>query len=92
MTKQQIEDEYNNLLNKYKKTYKRSKKTQKECVLQYLQEHPNKIWFFAWEVVNKKTKSGDFLSHRAPARLTDLVDDGICVSRVLGDYTVYRLK
>lgn len=65
--------------------------TQKDILLQYLREHPEKIWWFAWEVVNKKTKDGKFLSHRAPARLTDLVIDKKCESREVGVYTVYRL-
>lgn len=78
--------------NWYYKNHKRGKKPQTQKVYEYLQENPTKIWWWAWEVIGKKNKSGDFLSHRAPARLTDLVNDGKCVSERIGEYTVYRLK
>jgi hypothetical protein len=67
------------------------KKPSKMRVLEYLQEHPEKEWWWAWEVVNKRNKSGDFLSHRACARLTDLAEDGICEKVDIGKYTAYRL-
>ncbi len=94
MTKKQIEEDYNLCYRWYNEIDNKRNidKTQKQAVLEFLQEHPSKIWWFAWEVVNKTNRSGDFLSHRAPARLTDLADEGILEKRDLGKYVVYRLK
>jgi hypothetical protein len=92
MTK--IEKEYNKLYRWYNETEnkKNTDKTQKQAVLEYLEENRSKIWWFAFDVVNKTNKSGDFLSHRAPARLTDLANEGTLISEPLGKYVVYRLK
>jgi hypothetical protein len=86
-----IETEFQNLVKKY--DFHRNKKTGNEAVLQYLKENTTatRHWFFAWEVIGKKTKSGDWLSHRACARLTDLVDLGYLESRRIGKYKVYKL-
>jgi hypothetical protein len=86
-----IEQEFQNLVKKY--DFHRNKKTGNEAVLQYLKENTtkNKHFFFAWEVIGKKTKTGDWLSHRACARLTDLVDLGYLESRRIGKFCVYAL-
>lgn len=88
----QIEQSLQNLRDWYAQNHKASKVKMKERVHKLLLEHPEKIWWFAWQVNGSTTKDGYFISHRGCARLTDLVDDGICESAVVGKYTVYRLK
>lgn len=80
--------------NWYYKNYQKrdNKDTQKQRVLKYLQENRNIIWWWSWEVVNKTTKAGKFISHRGCARLTDLVNENLLESRAVGIYTVYKLK
>lgn len=70
---------------------KKGKKPSLQRVLEFMQENPQKEWWWAWEVVNKRNKSNDFLSHRACARLTDLVELEICEKVDIGNYTAYRL-
>lgn len=60
-------------------------------VQQYLESNPFKIWWFAHEVTMIDTPFG-YISHRGGARLTDLVDSGVCVRDKVGRFTVYRLK
>ena len=86
-----IEQEFQNLVKKY--DFHRNKKTGNEAVLQFLKENTtkNKHFFFAWEVIGKKTKTGDWLSYKAPARLSELTDLGYLESRRIGKFVVYKL-
>jgi hypothetical protein len=89
--KNTIETEFQNLVKKY--DFHRNKKTGNEAVLQYLKENTTatRHWFFAHEVIGKKTKTGDWLSYKAPARLSELTDLGYLESRRIGKFKVYRV-
>lgn len=64
-----------------------------EEVLQYLLDQ-DKIWHWSWEFVGKQTSKGGYLSHRAPARASDLAlhHSELVEDRKIGRYKVYRLK
>lgn len=70
----------------------RQKKNETGChsVLSYMNENPKKIWWWSWDFVDKTTKNGSYLSHRAPARaiyFPELVEH-----RRIGRFAVYRLR
>lgn len=68
--------------------------TQSESVLQVLYEHPEKIWWWPWELIGRITKDGHRLSHRAPARASDLAihESHLVEHRSIGRFKVYRLR
>jgi len=53
-----------------------------------------KIWWWSWEFVGKKTSKGYWLSHRAPARASDLAIfyPNIVECRKIGKFAIYRLR
>lgn len=65
-----------------------------EDVLQFLYENPQKIWWMSWDFIGKQLKNGKILSHRAPARASDLAihDSQLVESRKIGRYSAYRLR
>ena len=65
-----------------------------EDVLRYLLENPHKIWHMSWELIGKRTNSGDYLSHRAPARASDLaIHSPLLVEhRKISRFSAYRLR
>jgi len=65
-----------------------------EDVLQYLYENQDQIWHMSWEFVGRVTKDGRFLSHRAPARASDLAihDPQLVEDRKISRYKAYRLR
>jgi len=78
---------------------KRNTMDGKHAVFQYMLEDNNKIWFWAWEFVGKMTQggkehSGQWLSHRAPARASDLAlhHSDIVEHRKIGRFCVYRVR
>lgn len=73
---------------------RRQKVTGREAVLKFLLEHPDKIWWWSWEFVGKVTKDNDYLSHRAPARASDLAihESELVEHRKVGRFSVYRLR
>ena len=74
----------------------RRKKTATGCesVLHFLREHPERIWWWSWELVGQSTKQGHWLSHRAPARASDLAlhEPDLVEDRRFGKYKAYRLR
>lgn len=90
----EIEREYQQLVEAYRRTEKTSKESGIHNVVQLLLDHPEKIWWFAWELIGKVTSQGGYLSHRAPARASDLVTNHPMVieDRKIGRFAVYRLR
>ena len=93
-TQHDIEVAYRSILNEYEHNKHRSQTTQCESVLHFLLEHPEKIWWWSWELIGKSTTKGHYLSHRAPARASDLAihESHLVEDRTIGRFKVYRLR
>ena len=93
-TQNLTEDSYRAILGEYERMKSRSKGTQCEGVLHLLLEHPQKIWWWPWELVGQRTKSGHFLSYKAPARASELAnfESHLVEDRSVGRFKVYRLR
>ena len=65
-----------------------------EMVVQLLLDHPGKIWWWSWEVNGQVNSKGDYLSHRACARASDLAtfNPGLVEDRRISRFKVYRLR
>lgn len=65
-----------------------------EDVLQFLYENREKVWWMSWEFVGQRTQSGKYLSHRSPARISDLSlhEPALVEDRKIGRYKAYRLR
>lgn len=68
--------------------------TSVEDVLQVMYETPEKIWWMSWDFIGLKTKQGKYLSHRAPARASDLAlhESHLVEGRQIGRFSAYRLR
>ena len=89
-----IEQEYQNLVNYYNEHSRQSSRTGVQKVLQIMLDNPKKIWWWSYEFVGKVNSKGDFLSHRSPARASDLARHypDLVEDRKIGKLCVYRLK
>jgi hypothetical protein len=69
-------------------------RTGRETVLKFLYEHQENIWWWSWEFVGQHTREGDFLSHRAPARASDLAlhEPDLVEDRRVGRFKMYRIR
>ena len=65
-----------------------------EDVLRFMYENQQQIWFMSWDFINQSTKDGQFLSHRAPARASDLAihESQLVEDRKIGRFKAYRLR
>jgi hypothetical protein len=92
--KNKIEKEYNKLVSWYDSSQKKSNGTGIESVLYFLLENQDKIWWWSWEFIGKTTKNGHYLSHRSPARASDLAKyySDFVEDRKIGRFKVYRIK
>lgn len=72
----------------------KSKQTGVKMVVQAMLDKPEKIWWWSWEFVGQTTSEGDFLSHRSPARASDVAIycPEVIEHRAVGRFKVYRLK
>lgn len=63
-------------------------------VLRFFYENQQQIWFMSWDFINQKTKDGRHLSHRAPARASDLAihEPHLVEDRKIGRFKAYRLR
>ncbi len=90
-----IETAYQALIDRYEAREKKSTwSTWMQDVVQYLLDYPQKIWHFSYELIEKTNSKWAFLSHRAPARASDLAihHADIVEDRKIGRLAVYRLK
>jgi hypothetical protein len=89
-----IEREFNELVEWNENNKRNNNATGVECVLQYLLDNKQQTWFWAWELIGKTNSKGGYLSHRAPARASDLAIHypEFVEHRKIGKYKVYRLK
>jgi len=87
-----VEIEYQLIVDSYKN--KKVSATSAEHILIYMLENPQKIWFWSWELANTQTKGGHIISHRGPARASDLAiyAPDFVEDRKVGRFCVYRLK
>jgi len=86
---------YNNLLAWYE-TYHKAEtgRTGVQKVVQYMLDNPSTIWFWSYDFVGKVNHKGEFLSHRSPARASDLAIHypELVEERKIGRLSVYRLR
>lgn len=89
-----VESEYQALVTWYQTRPKDHGATGLENVLRFLLDHPEKIWWFSWELIGKTNSKGGWLSHRAPARASDLAihHSTLVEDRKIGRFSVYRLR
>lgn len=89
-----IEREFDNMRSNYLKTKKKGSGTSCKDVLQFMVENYEKQkWWWSWDFAFKTTQNGRFLSHKAPARASDLaLHTDLVESRKIGRYCVYRVK
>lgn len=86
-------NELRTMIDSYHATQKKS--TGIEAVLYFLIEHRNeRVWWWSYELIGKSTKRGDWLSHRAPARASDLAlkYPDLVEDHKIGRLKVYRLR
>ena len=91
LTKSNVE--YARMLSHYNST--KRKGTSCKDVLQFMVDnHKEKTWWWSWEFVGKTTSKGGYLSHRAPARASDLAlhDPDLVEDRKIGRFKVYRVR
>ena len=89
-----VEQAFAELQHQHENRQHRPKTTGRECVLHFLLENQQQIWWWAWELIGKNTSKGHYLSHRAPARASDLAihEPELVEHRKIGRYKVYRLR
>lgn len=81
---------YENKLAHYNGKIKLYKKyTQKECILEFLQSKPTE-WFYIWEIMGAKNLG--WISHKAQARVNEMVHEGLIETKYIGKYAVHSLK
>lgn len=89
----EVNTEFSKLENKHKTSKKKT--TGCEDVLQFLVDHhKEKIWWWSWEFIGQTTSKGGYLSHRAPARASDLAlhNPELVEDRKIGRFKVYRVR
>ncbi len=89
-----IEQEYAKMMNWYENSRKKKNETGIESVLQFLVDHPEKIWWWSWEFIGQVNSKGGWLSHRSPARASDLAihHPHLVEDRKIGRFKIYRLR
>ena len=89
MNKEQIEKEFDDL--KKISSQRNKKGTSCKDVLQFMVDnYKTRIWWWSWEFVGRETSKGGFLSHRAPARASDLaLHTDLVEDRKIGRFSVY---
>src|SRR5690242_11697393 len=78
--------------NYYNAERKRRKMTGCQDVVQLMHDKPEKIWWASWEFIGRVNSKGDFLSHRAPARASDLAihNPELVEDRKISRFSYYR--
>lgn len=77
-----------------KKVGRTKEATGKKDVMQFLMDHPERIWWWSWELNGNVNSKGAFLSHRACARASDLAlkHPDLVEDRRISRFKVYRAK
>lgn len=90
----QIKSAYDEKYQWYVNSRGRKNATSCEVVLKFMLENPKIIWWWSWEFSQRTTKDGDYLSHRAPARASDLAihEPELVEDRKIGRFKIYRLR
>lgn len=90
----QVNFQYAQLVSTHQKQMKKSTTGIREVLQFLLDKKEEKIWWWSWEFVGKTTSKGGYLSHRAPARASDLAlhHTELVEDRHIGRFCVYRLK
>jgi hypothetical protein len=89
-----VEDQFHEFKIKFVKRNK-VEATSCQTVLQYLLDQHKKgiIWTASWELGERMNSNGGYLSHRAPARASDLaLHSDLVEHRKLGRFKIYRLR
>lgn len=94
MNQEHIENEYQKLVDWHKSVNRNNRETGCETVLRFMFENQQRVWWWSWEFVGKSNSKGGYLSHRAPARASDLAIHypNLVEDRKIGRFSVYRLK
>lgn len=94
MQNELIEKEFERLQTHYEKYHKKNSTSGCKKVVQMMLDRPLKIWWWSYEFVGQTNSKGNFLSHRAPARASDLAIyyPELVEDRRIGKLAVYRLK
>ena len=89
---EEVHQEFTKLENDQKS--KKKDGTSCKDVLQFLVDnYKEKNWWWSWEFVGKTTSKGGYLSHRAPARASDLaLHTDLVEDRKIGRFKVYRVR
>lgn len=87
--RQDVEIEFEKKRDYYESHTRSSKNSGCEAVLQFMIDNPETIWWWSYEFIGRVNKKGDFLSHRAPARASDLA---LHYPELVEDRKVGRLK
>lgn len=92
-TKKEIEVAFNQLTKEVKSRMSGGG-TNKQDVLQFLYENPQKIWWMSWELNDVELKSGKHISHKGSARASDLAifDSMLVEDRKISRFKAYRLR
>ena len=72
-----------------------NKTTGRQDVLQFMYDNlSNNIWYWSWEFIGKVNSKGNYLSHRAPARASDLAlfSPLLVEDRRVKRFKMYRLR
>lgn len=62
--------------------------SQHEIILDFLEDHSTE-WFYIWEIMGNKRLG--FVSHKAQARINELVHKGLVDTRYIGKYAVFSI-
>lgn len=91
-TQSQIESSFEEMKASFNR--KEHKYTWEQNVLQYMLDHNEVIWFWSFNFVWKTNSRGEWLSHRAPARASDLAihHPDLVEDRKIWRFSIYRLR
>lgn len=92
--KSKIETSFEELVKYYEIHHTTSKQTGVQKVLQLMLDNPEKIWWWSYEFVGQVNSKREFLSHRSPARASDLAIHypELIEDRKISNISVYRLR
>lgn len=84
------EENFNKKLEVYEAKIKNIEQySQHEIILDFLNEYPNE-WFYIWEIMGNKRLG--FVSHKAQARVHELVKQKLVDTRYIGKYAVFSIN